>query len=302
VLGLVVARAWDEGDPNDNLDRATVLLDALQSCDSGNCRFVDDVETLLLTCVSHYHPEEHAYETVVRRFDLLADTHRRRMACACAAVLGGHLRWGMRFMYRRDVARMRDDNVVDYPFVIYGLLNLLRDYDDERASGTEDLDHARTVEAVLNGLSADPTFATSKTPRWLRTHHDEHLELRERVLDNRDALLADFSAHQPTTRAYSPLGFDANFLCNTVVAMVATALDATHPRPSLNALFTRLPRDGDTTDRAEEQARALMNYAIGNRVSCEPPLVVYDACEAAHAFNMTNAMLRQARTESVASA
>src|SRR4051812_22849605 len=108
VLGLIVARAWDEGDPNENLDRTTTLLRALQGSDSSNCRFVDDVETLLLTSVSHYHPDEHAYELIARRFDVLTGAHRRRMALACAAVLGGHLRWGLRFMYRRDIPSMRD--------------------------------------------------------------------------------------------------------------------------------------------------------------------------------------------------
>jgi hypothetical protein len=302
VLGLVVARAWDEGDPNDNLDRATALLRALQGGDGGHCRFVDDVETLLLTSVSHYHPDEHAYEVVVRRFDRLTGPRRRRMALACAAVLGGHLRWGLRFMYRRDVAVMRDDNVVDYPFVIYGLLNLLRDYEAERSAAADDMDHARTVEGALNGLSADPSFATARTPRWLRTHQDEHAELRDRLLDNRDSLLADFAAHQPSPRAYSPLGFDANFLCNTVVAMVATALGASQPQPSLNALFTRLPYGGATGDDAERHAHALMRYAIGNRVSSEAPLIVYDACEAAHAFNVTNSILRQAQGFAVGSA
>jgi hypothetical protein len=295
VLGLVVARAWDEGDPNQNLDRATTLLRSLQDRDGSNCRFVDDVETLLLTSVSHYHPDEHAYEVLVRRFDALEQRRRRRMALACAAVLGGHLRWGLRFMYRRDLARMRDDNVVDYPFVIYGLLNLLREYEAERAAMIDGLPHDRTIEGILNGLTADASFVTSKTPAWLRTHQDEHAELRERVLDNRDALLGDFAAHQPG-RSYSPLGFDSNFLCNTVVAMVATALEDSGPHPSLNALFTRLPDEdgGDRDDtRAEAQARALMQYAVGNRTAGEAPLIVYDACEAAHAFNVTTAMLRQ---------
>jgi hypothetical protein len=118
VLGVIVARAWDDGDPNENLDRAERLLYALQECDGSGRRFAGDVETLLLMAVSHYHPEEHAYEHLVRSFDALEGVHRSRMAAACAAVLASHLRWGMRFMYGRDVSRMRDDNVVDYPFVV----------------------------------------------------------------------------------------------------------------------------------------------------------------------------------------
>lgn len=293
VLGLVVARAWDEGDPNENLDRATTVLRALQDCESGNCRFVDDVETLLLTAISQYHPDEQAYEVLARRFDALTGKRRRRMAEACAAVLGGHLRWGLRFMYRRDIARMHEDNIVDYPFVIYGVLHLLRDFEAERSAGLDGIEHARTVEAVLNGLSADPTFAAGRTPHWLRTHHGEHAEMRERLLDNREALLAGVAAHLPSARTYSPLGFDTNFLCNTVVAMVATALAEPGPHPSLNALFTRLSPDTESAAEAERQARALMRFAVDQRVASEAPLIVYDPYEAAHAFNVTCGVLRQ---------
>lgn len=292
VLGLIVVRAWDEGDTNDNLDRATSLLRILHGHDSGNCRFVDDAETLLLLAVSHYHPEEHVYEQIARRFDALTGVRRRRMAEACAAVLGGHLRWGLRHMYRRDVARMHADNVVDYPFVVYGVLNLLRDFEAERSAGIGGLAHARTVEALLNGLSADPTFATNRTPHWLRSHREEHEEMRERLLDNREALMAELAAHQPSARSYSPLGFDANFLCNTVVAMIGTALADAEPHPSLNTLFTRLSPDDVGGAAAERQARALMDYAMSNRIASGAPLVVYDPYEAAHAFNMTNAALR----------
>ncbi len=294
VLGLIVVRAWDEGDTNDNLDRVSSLLHALQRHDSSNCRFVTDAETLLLLAVSHYHPDEAVYEQIARRFDALTDARRRRMAEACAAVLGGHLRWGLRHMYRRDVALMHADNVVDYPFVVYGVLTLLRDFEAERSAGIGGLAHARTVEALLNGLSADPTFATNRTPHWLRSHRAEHGELRERLLDNRETLMAELAGHQPSARRYSPLGFDANFLCNTVVAMIGTALAEPEVHASLNMLFTRLsPHDAAGVD-AEQQAHAMMRYAMANRIGTGAPLVVYDPYEAAHAFNMTNAALRNA--------
>lgn len=293
LLGLVVTCAWAEGEPNANLDRATGLLHLLQGRDGGPCRFVDDVETLLLVAISHYSPDEQAYEVMAQRFDALTDARRRRMAHACAAVLGGHLRWGLRFMYRRDLGLMREDNVVDYPLVIFGLLNLLRDFEAERSAGVGGLAHARTVEAVLNGLSADPAFAAGKTPAWLRTQQAEHREMRERLLDHRDALLEGLAAHEPSARAYTPLGFDANFLCNAVTAMIATALAEEGPRPTINALFTGLSPDSQRSADAERQARALMGYAVRNRVAADAPLIVYDPHEAAHAFNMVRAMLRQ---------
>jgi hypothetical protein len=188
---------------------------------------------------------------------------------------------------------MHEDNIVDYPFVIYGVLHLLRDFEAERSAGLDGIEHARTVEAVLNGLSADPTFVAGKTPLWLRTHHREHAEMRERLLDNREALLAGVAAHLPSARTYSPLGFDTNFLCNTVVAMVATALAEPGSHPSLNALFTRLSPDGEGGAEAERQARALMRFAVDHRVASEAPLIVYDPYEAAHAFNVTCGVLRQ---------
>ena len=80
-----------------------------------------------------------------------------------------------------------------------------------------------------------------------------------------------------------------------------TALGEAGPHPALNALFTRFS-DGTTCEQAERQARSLMSYAVGNRVSSEAPLIVYDACEAAHAFNVTSSVLRQASGVAVGSA
>ncbi len=293
VLGVIVARAWDDGDPNENLDRAGRLLVALQERNSSGRHFVADVETLLLMSVSHYHPEEHAYETVVQSFDVLRDGHRSRMAAACAAVLGGHLRWGMRFMYGRDVSRMRDDNIVDYPFVAYALLMLLRDYDELSACGATADERRPLAEAIVNAVSADPWFAVARTPEWLRILRDEHAEARDRLIANRDQLLDDFAPLQPTTREYSPLGFDCNFLCNTVVAMVATGLDDPGPHPPLNALFSRVSAWPDGA--AERQANALMGYALRNRSPREAPLIVYDPREAAHVFNLTTSVLREVK-------
>ena len=293
VLGLIVARAWDDGDPNQNLDRASRLLHALQEHGGSGRRFVGDVETLLLTSVSHYHPAEHAYEALALSFGALQDEHRARMANACAAVLGQHLRWGMRFMYGRDAGRMRADNVVDYPLVVYGLTTLMRDYDALVAAGAGRAERAPLVEALCNGLSADPWFAISRTPDWLAVYREEHAETRDRLLSSRAALLDEISHLQPTPRAYSPLGFDCNFLCNTVVAMVAAGLALPGPHPPLNALFSRDALPGWDAGAAEREAKALMAYALGNRSPREAPLIVYDPHEAAHAFNLTVTVLRE---------
>lgn len=296
VLGLIAARAWDDGDPNANLDRADALLTLLQETDSSGRRFVSDVETLLLTSVSHYHPEEHAYEALTLKFASLTGEHRRRMATTCCAVLGGHLRWGMRFMYGRDVARMRADNTVDFPFLVYGLSVMLGEYEALQAA-TTDIDRVRVVEALANGLSADPWFAIGRTPDWLRVYRDEHRTACDRLLAYRDILTDDMAELQPTPRAYSPLGFDCNFLCNTVTAMVATGLADPGPHPPLNALFTRTALDGWPSDAADRQAQALMTYAHRNRSERQAPLIVYDPHEAAHAYNLTVRVLRESRVD-----
>lgn len=303
VLGLVVVHAWDGDDLSRNLDRAGALLHALQERGGSGCRFVDDVETLLLASVSNYHPEAAAYDGLAERFDALDGAHRTRMGVACAAVLGSHLRWGLQHMYGRDVGRMRDDNLVDYPLVVFGLSTLLGRFDalasdtDAHAEGHAEghAERARIAEGVLNGLSADPRFALDKTPEWLRVFRARHAEARDRLHSHRDALLRDFARLQPSSREFSPLGFDCNFLSNAVVAVVATAVAAPGDRPSLNTLFTRDPAPGWASDASLRHAHELAAYARVTRLSSDRvPLVVYDPRDAAHAFNVTTSLLRDA--------
>jgi hypothetical protein len=309
ILGLIVVHAWDGADLHASLDRAGTLLHALQETGGSGCRFVDDVETLLLASVANYHPEEAAYDGLAERFDALAGAHRTRMGLACAAVLGGHLRWGLQNMYGRDVGRMREDNLVDYPLVVFGLSTLLERYDamgrqPERPGPTtqaalptaaEDATaRLPLAEGVLNGLSADPRFALERTPSWLRVHREHHAHARETLLAHRDRLLGDFAAFQPSSQAFSPLGFDCNFLSNAMVAVVATAVAAPGARPSLNALFTRSAAAGWPADASLRHAHELAAYARVIRLSSDPaPLVTYDPRSASRAFNVTTTLLRE---------
>src|SRR5262249_18507402 len=119
VLGLIAVRAWDDGDPGAILDRVTALLTRFNQSDGDRHAFVDDAEPLLLVAVSHSHPEEAAYDALLDRVQALGDARRLRLALVCAPVFGSHFRWGLRFMYRRDVGLLRDDNVVDYPWVLW---------------------------------------------------------------------------------------------------------------------------------------------------------------------------------------
>lgn len=288
ILGLFAAQAWDEGDPNANLDRVNRLLDLLHK-DSPNARFVDDAETLLLVAVSHYHPVESAYDDLLAKIATLNDAHRLRFAFAGVAALGGHLRWGLRFMYRRDVGRMRDDNVVDYPWLVFSLVTLWRELRRLRDANITGPEREHVAEALVNGIAADPWLWTGSAPACLGSFRAEHAEMREDMFENHELLFEALEVLRPAPGSYSPLGFDCNFVCNTMVAMVATALAEPGPHPSLNTLVSR------GGDDAERYARRLMAYARAGAASPDTPaLIIYDPREAAHSFNVTAAVLREA--------
>lgn len=282
ILGLVAVRAWDDGDANANLDRVATLVAALNGPSGSGHRVVDDAETLLLLAISHYHPHESAYDTLIDRVWTLDERHGLRLASACASTLGGHLRWGHRFMYERDVGRMRADNAVDYPWLLFSTATLMRAYD--RAGDDE---RRRIAEPLLNGLSADPWCFTGSPPTSLERHRVIHDEVAMRLKGHRDSLCHDFAAHRPSAARYTPLGFLCNFLCNAVVAMVATALEAGARHPSLNDLFTAASDIG-TQPPPLDYARLLMRYAAGHGGRDDgAALIVYDPYEAQTAFNNT---------------
>ena len=281
VLGLLAVRAWDDGDPNVNLDRTTHLVRLLQGPAGSGNQFVDDAETLLLLAVSHYHPDETAYELLMRKVWALDHAHRVRIALACAATLGGHLRWGMRFMYKRDVGRMRADNVVDYPWLLFSVITIVRELD--RVGTAPGPERERLVEGLLNGVVADPWAFTGPAPAAWQASRALHREAREWLHADAALLLDEFEAHRPRTTAYSPLAFQCNFLCNTLVAMVATAAHDPSPHPSLNALLSGTAPNG--LPSVEAYARCLMSYAIANGDGRSAPLIVYDPHEGLHSFN-----------------
>jgi hypothetical protein len=290
VLALVAVRAWDEDDAGDNLDRVSALLGDLHGPDGGGLRVVDDAETLIMLAIAYYNPEETSFGLLMGKVRALDTAHQLRIALPCAAILGSHLRWGLRFMYKRDVGAMRDDNVVDYPWLLFAVLTLMREYQRLHEGGVTGVARERIVEGLLNGLSADPWAFTGKAPACLGACGAEHGEVRDLIARHRTHLLADFERHQPTAKAYSPLGFGCNFLSNAVVAAVAIALAGASARsqPSLNALFTREPAGAAPAESAEHLASRLTTFS-----SAEPerlgaggaPLIVYDPYDAVHGFN-----------------
>ena len=99
VLALCAMRVWDRGDANATLDRVTELVGHLQGPGGSGQQFVGNAETLLVLAVSHYHPEEQAYDDFVQRIETLTEAHQLRVALIGSAVLGSHLRWGFALMY-----------------------------------------------------------------------------------------------------------------------------------------------------------------------------------------------------------
>jgi hypothetical protein len=295
VLSLLAVRAWDDGDANANLDRVTALLRDLGGPNGSGHRFIDDAETLLLLAVSYFHPEQRGYDSILERVRTLDTAHRLRFALPCAAIMASHLRWGLRFMYRRELGLMRADNEVDYRWVLFSLVTLMRAYSAMRAEAVDGAERERVVEGLLNGLSADAWAFVEKAPAFLRPLQAEHDEFRDLLAQRRTDLLREFEGQRPTPATYSPLSFATNFLSNAAVAMVVVALRDDEPHPSLDALFTRERGDVSSAGSAARLAQKLMDYSVANAgrvVGSTAPLIVVDPYDAVHCFNTAVRVLK----------
>ena len=268
VLALMVMRAWDDGDPNENLDRITGLLGHLQGPHGSGHQFVARAETLMLMGISHFHPDESAYPRLLEKIRTLDRAHRAHFALAEAAILGSHLRWGFAVLYRRDLGRMRSDNVGDYPWLLFSLATLMEEYvrlreeearvpadgdgddgDDERGgvdagNGAGEAGPAawrnRVIEGLIDGLTPDPWAFLGAPPEALRPYGKEHARLREALAEHRDDLAEDFARLRPGREAYSPLSLHCNFPHNAIMAKTSIHLaDENAPNLPMDALFTR---------------------------------------------------------------
>ena len=297
VLVLCATRVWDAGDPNENLDRVTNLVGLLQGPEGSGHRFVECAETLLMLALSQFHPEEAAYDRLAEKAWTLNEMHRVRFARLSTAVLAGHLRWGLGVMYKRDVGRMRDDNVGDYPWLLISLLALMRRYVTLLDGGVRDVEREDVVEGIVNGLSPDP-WALLDTPatalQGYRAEREEFLELFRRYEDD---LLADFEVHRPTNKRYSPLHLHFNFPHNALNAKVLIGL---HQGPVLNApLDALLTREREGTPESESPvglAKTLMEYSGFNPEGLDQHgamLVVHDTRAGLRHFNMVLTTIRK---------
>lgn len=238
VLALVATRAWEEGDPAANLDRVTALVADLQGPAGSGRRFVDDAESLLWIAISTYEPDDLAYHRLLQRVRSLAPPSRRRVGAVGAPLLGCHLRWGFPHLYESDLGRMRADNFIDYPWLLFALAELTAEYDALRSTPAFGDRSRRLAGALLSGLSPDPEAFLGEAPPSLAAYPQEHALVRARLERHRLALLRDFERHAPVGGGYSPLGLHFNFPHNATFAMAVLALvDEATPNLSLNTLL-----------------------------------------------------------------
>jgi hypothetical protein len=314
LLSLAAMRAWDTDDPGAALDRVTVLLTSLQGPDGSGHQFVADAETLMIYALSQFHPEEHAYDRVIEKTMMLPQANEVAFARVSAAVLGAHLRWGFRLMYEQDVARMRADNVGDYPWLLYTVITLLRAWTKVKDDPDRAEERRGLAGSLLLGLSADPWAFTGRPPPALGPHSAMHAECRGLLESHSRQLLEELEKHRPSKESYAPLSLYFNFPHNALVAVVTLALLDSEPQTLVfNDLFEG-GGDGDgsgkadvedppveasppaPTDAAREAlARALTEFSgrperVGYRGAL---LVAYDPQSAIWTYNMTMKTLRE---------
>ena len=167
ILALFSLRVWDDGDPDENLDRVNHLLASLQGPEGSGQLFVRDAETLILVATSHFEVQERGYDRLLDRVRRLNAAHQTRIALGHAASMGSHLRFGFEATYARDTIVMRDDNVADYPWLCYALAVVMSEYARLRSSGASESERVPVVEALLNGLSADARAFVGEAPASL---------------------------------------------------------------------------------------------------------------------------------------
>jgi len=289
LLALCSMRIWDEGDPNQNLDRLTGMLKELQGPDGSGHRFVADAETLVIYALSQFHPEEQAYDRFIEKVARLDETRQVTFARASAAVLSAHLRWGFWLMYERDPVRMRRDNVGDYPWLLNSVVTLMRAY--SRPETLDESAREEVVDGLLQGLAADPWAFVGNAPPALAEYDEQYGELTRLLEAHGAQLLADFEKRRPTKESYSPLALHFNFPHNTIVAIVTLALLEGRPQQlPLNALFSRAPVEAEGGESRQDLARTLMAFSrsssdrLGHHGAM---LIAYDHLSGLRSFTLT---------------
>jgi len=297
ILALFSLRVWDDGDPDENLDRIAQLLRMLQNTGGSGQLFVSDAETLILIATSHFEIQERGYDQLLARVRELSAAHQLNIALGHAASMGSHLRFGFEATYGRDTIVMRDDNVADYPWLCYALDVVVAAYARMRASGVSGPDRERVVEALLNGLSADARAFVGEAPPALSRLRTDLARFQDAFLACKADLLNEFESYRPIDRRFSPLSFFFNFSHNVLKGTVVDALLRGEPwRLTFNDLLTSLPGTEDTSEAKTLLASTLMTYARLNpdRIRGQlMPVIVYDPQAGRQAFGTTMRRLRE---------
>ena len=290
VLALLTLCVWDEGDPNDNLDRLSRLLGDLQGANGSGQKFADGAEVLVLVAVSHFEPDVSAYDRLLARVKTLDRSHRESFALILAGIYASHLRFGFEATYGRDIVAMRNDNAPDYPWLLFALVTLMEAYARLHDHDTTSTERERVVEGILNGLSPDPRAFVGNAPDSLASYEEEHSRFRELFEKYRSDLLAELEHHRPSEEKYSPIAFYFNFLHNILKAIVVDALLRGEAwNVTLNDLLTGFPRSS-TAESSEALARTLMSYARSSPDKIRGrlvPVIVYDPRKGRRAFTDT---------------
>ena len=302
VLALLSLRVWDDGRPEANFERLSRALQTLQGPGGSGQLFVADAETLLLVATSHYEPDQRGYDELLERARSLANPSRRNIALGHAQSMGCHLRFGFEATYGRDASYMRADNSADYPWLCFALAVLMEEVERTGHGALQGADRDLAIEALLNGLSADPAPLIGDPLPFLTPCEADRSAFRERFHANRAELLDAFEAHRPRPGMYSPFSFFFNFSQNVLKGVVIDALLWGEPWAiSLNDLFTGLPKGDPQAPVKEKLAVALMNYARKrpDRIRGKAmPAIVYDPHAGSRVFAAT---MKELRTSGVIS-
>ncbi|MEZ5292287.1 MAG: hypothetical protein R2745_14500 [Vicinamibacterales bacterium] len=291
LLALLSLRAWDEGDPEAHLGLVDALLARVQGPEGSGQRFCEDAEALALIATAHYERQEHGYDMLLERVRALGPVRRTRTAIQHCAAMGSHLRFGFEATYARDIIKMRDDNVADYPWLCFAVAGAAEEYVRLTEAGAFGPERDVVVEALLNGLTPDARAFVGAPFATLVPHEAERSRARELLLAHRDRLRDEFEAYRPTSERYSPLSFFFNFSHNVLKGMVVDALFNAEPWPvTLTDLFTGYPHDPEVSAYKTALATTLMGYARANPQRIRGklmPVIVYDPATGRESFGHT---------------
>jgi hypothetical protein len=289
ILALLSLNVWEDGDADARLDRLDGLLVDLQGANGSGQRLASDAATLMLLATSHYESDDRGYDTLLAQVRTLGSAQRRKIARVHALCLGSHLRFGIEATYGQDYLLMRDDNSVDYRWLSFSLATMMDEYDEIDARGEAGAARDLAVEALLNGLSADPeAFVGTRPLVSLEASAAEHSRLRDRLIDSRQALGGAFQVFRPRDDRYSPLSLFFNFSQNVLKGVVIDAILWGEPwAAGFNDLLTSRAADAAENDAKMRLARALMKHAREkpDRIrGLLTPAIVYDARAGRRAF------------------